>query len=259
MPASLAPALASGAALAAPALDPGTAALMAVGFGLGLVHALDADHVAAVSALASRQPGWRTSLAHAARWGLGHGLSLGAIAGVVLWLGMALPPQWGRIAEAAVGVVMVGLGVWVAIDVRRRGLHLHFHEHDDWPLHAHWHAHSPGEEAADGHHRAHARGHRHAPTLVGALHGAAGSAGVLGVVPAVSGGSALAGFAYLAAFGLGVLGAMVVFGSAFGWILARAERAGSALPLRCLQLGAAAGSVTVGCWWIVAAALPAAG
>jgi hypothetical protein len=235
----------------------GTGALMAIGFGLGLVHALDADHVMAVSALASRRPGWRASLGHAARWGVGHGLSLAALAGTVLLLGWSLPPGWARLAEGLVGAVMVGLGVWVAIDVRRRRLHVHFHAHDDLPTHAHWHQHHPGEERAEAHRNAHSRGHRHAPTLVGALHGVAGSAGVLGVVPAVTGGSLFAGLAYLAAFGVGVLGAMVLFGSAFGWVLERAERAGSARPLRFIQLGTAVGSVTVGCWWISAAALSA--
>jgi hypothetical protein len=233
--------------------DASNVALAAAGFALGLVHALDADHVMAVSALSSRRPGWRPALGHAARWGLGHGLSLGVLAGAVLWLGWALPEGWARTTEAVVGAAMIGLGAWVAWDVRRRGLHLHFHEHDGLPAHAHWHGHAPDETRADAHARAHARGHRHAPTLVGALHGAAGSAGVLGVVPAVSGGSLASGLVYLAAFGLGVLAAMAAFGAAFGWWLERARRTGAERGLRTAQLATAAGSMVVGGWWLAAA------
>ena len=53
-----------------------TPTLLAMGFGLGLLHALDPDHVLAVANLNDARAGRRGSLAFSARWALGHGAAL---------------------------------------------------------------------------------------------------------------------------------------------------------------------------------------
>lgn len=215
-----------------------------VGFALGLAHALDADHVLAVSTLAGRRAGWRQSVGHGLRWGLGHGFALLVLAAIVLAMGRSLPEAFSRVAERLVGVVLVGLGVWVLWDLRRRRVHLHFHEHDGLPSHAHWHTHS---RADPDHHR-----HPHGAVLVGVLHGAAGSAPILALLPlskAVSWGGALL---YLASFSLGVLTAMLVFSGLLGIGLGRL-RARSDAWTAVARAGVAFLSIAAGSYWILAA------
>lgn len=223
------------------ATDAGLLGLLGLGFGLGLVHALDADHVMAVSALASTRPGVRECLRFALRWALGHGGTLLLVGGTAFALGLAIPEALARDAELAVGIVMIGLGAWVLRDALRRRAHLHFHHHDGVPVHAHWHTHAPrGAHASDAHR------HGHAAVLVGALHGTAGSAPMLALLPAVAEGSAGLGLAYLVAFSAGVLVAMLVFGGLFGALLRRVVRSARLWPFRLVRAGTAFGCMAVG-------------
>ncbi|HKK13287.1 MAG TPA: sulfite exporter TauE/SafE family protein [Gammaproteobacteria bacterium] len=199
------------------------ATVLSLAFGLGLLHALDADHIMAVTGLASTRPGWRTSLAFCGRWAVGHGLSLVTIGAGVLLLGMAIPVRLSATAEHLVGVVLVAIGAWVLWDLVRKRAHLHFHRHDGMPGHAHWHQHH-GRAGHDE--RAHRHGHR--AVLVGLLHGTAGSAPLLALIPLAKMGSPWVGLAYLLVFSLGVLSSMLVFGGllggVYGWLNRWGER-----------------------------------
>ena len=179
--------------------------LLLLAFGLGLLHALDADHVIAVSGLSCRKQ--QSSLLFCARWALGHGGALLLIGVAVLFLGMAIPETLSAYAEMAVGAVLIIIGVFVFWDVIRQRAHLHFHSHDGIEHHAHWHSHQHTEEkhADDAHH------HNHAPLFVGLLHGVAGSAPLLALLPLTQM-SPWAGVSYLLLFGLGVFIAMLIFG-----------------------------------------------
>lgn len=190
-------------------------AVLALAFGLGLMHALDADHIMAVSGLASARR--RGALAFCARWAVGHGLTLLGIGAVVLLLGMAIPERLSALAESAVGAVLVAIGIWVLWDLWRRRLHLHFHVHGGLPPHAHWHTHAHDRGA----HR-----HRHGALLVGVMHGAAGSAPLLALLPAAGRTAPWFGMAYLLTFGVGVLVAMLVFGGVIGAVFGRISRRG---------------------------------
>jgi ABC-type nickel/cobalt efflux system permease component RcnA len=212
-------------------------ATLSLAFGLGLLHALDADHIMAVSGLAARRPSLRNSLRFCVRWAIGHGLTLLLIGGAVLLLGMAIPERLSAAAESLVGVILIAIGLWVLWDLHRSRTHLHFHDHDDLPPHAHWHEHT--QPAAHAHDTDEHQ-HPHNAVLVGVLHGTAGSAPLLALIPLSSmGHSPWLGMAYLALFGLGVLLAMFLFGgllgSTFGWLsrwgnsALRATRAGVAL------------------------------
>ena len=80
------------------------------GFLLGLQHALEADHIAAVSTLAAEQKGFRRILRHGAVWGMGHALMLGAFGGAVYALKLTLSERLASGLEFAVGLMMVLLG-----------------------------------------------------------------------------------------------------------------------------------------------------
>jgi hypothetical protein len=89
---------------------------LGLGLLLGLRHALEADHVAAVAALATRTPSWRDVLRVAASWGLGHALVILAVGLAVSALGLRLPPWLAGHIDGLAGLVLVLLG----LDVLRR-------------------------------------------------------------------------------------------------------------------------------------------
>ncbi len=231
-------------------MDGSLVTFLCLGFGLGLVHALDADHVIAVTTLASRRPGFRECLRFAGRWGLGHGVVVLALGTCALALGVAIPPAFSQLAEAVVGAVLVGLGLWVLRDVWTRRTHLHFHEHDGMPQHAHWHTHTPTEQRLHGRVEASAHRHQHGAVLVGALHGAAGTAPFLALLPAVAQGSPAVGIAYLSAFCLGVFLAMAAFGGLFGQLLKRLVVSRLAASMRTLRTATALGSMGIGVYLV---------
>jgi len=115
--------------------------ILAVAFGLGMVHALDADHIAAVANLAGHGPSRRNALLAGGLWALGHGLSLLLSGAAVLLLGMAIPERFSALAEHLIALVLIGIGLWVLRDLYRRRVHLHFHSHDGLLQHGHLHAH----------------------------------------------------------------------------------------------------------------------
>lgn len=181
-------------------------AFLVLGFFLGLKHALEADHVAAVAALATRSPRLGATVRVAVAWGAGHTLALIAFGSILLALDVSLAPAVARSLEAIVGIMLVVLGADVLRRLRRRRIHFHAHEHDGRRhLHAHGHA---GEGAHDPahHEHEHARGLLPRAVVVGGIHGMAGTAALtllsLEALPS-TGGAIL----YLALFGLGsVLG-----------------------------------------------------
>lgn len=219
----------------------GMFAILGLAFGLGLMHALDADHVMAVSGLSSSRATFRDTLQFCGRWAVGHGLTLLAIGTAVLGLGMAIPEGLSHLAEQLVGVVLIGIGLYVLQDLIRHRAHFHFHQHDGMPRHAHWHKHNHSRDV----HQVEAHRHHHGAVMVGMLHGTAGSAPLLALLPMSAADSAWLGIAYLLAFGIGVLLAMLAFGgmlgSLFRWISHWGTRAATAL-----RGGVALGSIGLG-------------
>ena len=79
---------------------------------LGLRHALEADHVAAVGTLIDPSVGARSIAATAARWALGHAATLVTLGTMLIVLGLQLPDRFELIAELTVAAVLVALGAW---------------------------------------------------------------------------------------------------------------------------------------------------
>jgi len=190
--------------------------LLFLAFGLGMLHALDADHIMAVSSLSCQKPDKKKSLIFCSRWALGHGAAVMLIGAAVIFMGFAIPEQLSHVAESLVGVVLIGLGIYVLWDMYRKRAHLHFHQHDGMHDHAHWHSHYNHQtQHQDDPHK-----HSHAPVFVGLLHGTAGSAPLLALLPLSSMTSPWTGFAYLLLFGVGVFISMLLFGGLLGQVFA---------------------------------------
>ena len=180
--------------------------ILSLAFGLGLLHSLDADHIMAVSNLASTRPDSRSTVWFCLRWAVGHGLTLLFIGIVVFVFGLSLPESISMYAEFVVAFVLILIGVYVISDVLRQHAHIHFHKHDGLPAHAHWHSHKN-----DKSHR-----HAHTAIFIGMLHGLAGSAPLLALIPIALSEQAIYGFIYLMIFSFGVLFAMLLFGGLLG-------------------------------------------
>ncbi len=189
-------------------------ALLGTGFIFGLKHALDADHLAAVSTIVSERKTWRSSFLVGGLWGLGHTVALLLAGLVVLWLKVPISARVESALEFCVGLMLVGLGVNALLKLARGGkLHLHPHEHNG---HQHIHPHLHDQAAARQHspqdefHHGYKLGQR--PLWIGLLHGLAGSAALMLLVLSTIQ-SAFIGFLYIAVFGLGSIGGMMLMSS----------------------------------------------
>ncbi|HEV8201328.1 MAG TPA: urease accessory protein UreH [Candidatus Polarisedimenticolia bacterium] len=212
-------------------------AVLGLGFLLGLRHALDADHIAAVGAMVSERPGWRTALRTGLLWGLGHSAALFIAGLLVIGLHLVIPEMLARALEAAVALMVLLLGgTALARALRSRAdWHSHYHAHGR-RVHRHLHFH----DATDGHDPHHIARIGLKPLLVGTLHGLAGSAALTLLVLARIA-SPTTGLAYLAIFGIGSIGGMALLSVGIGLPFT----ATLALPRWNLALRVAAGAAGV--------------
>ena len=210
------------------------AGVLWLGFLLGLRHAFEADHLAAVTTLSARVHRRRDVLRIAAAWGLGHTLTLTAAGTLIVAAGIVWSPdgKWARIGELVAGGVLI----WLGGDVLRRALR--------------------DRRAAVA-----AAASSAAPALasralvVGGLHGMEGSgAVVLVALPALH--SAVQAFLYLGLFGVGSIAGMLLSSLGVSWSLGYAARRWQ-WSGRALQLGIGITSIVLGSLMAIAA-LPVA-
>jgi len=178
-------------------------AIFALGLLLGLRHALDADHIAAVATLATQARSLRETVRVGLAWGAGHAVTLFAAAGVVIAVDFE---DSGRIAvafEFAVGAMLVFLGLGVVRRVIRERVHAHAHHHARHDIHVHVHSHAGASgHGESAHAHAHPTGLLRRAALIGLMHGLAGSAALL-LLGVGAAGTAAWALAYVALFGLG--------------------------------------------------------
>lgn len=224
--------------------------LLSMALGLGMLHALDADHILAVSSLSCSQQRLKKTFHHCIKWAVGHGFAILAIGTMVLVMGMAIPRQLSHFAEIVVGIILIALGLAVFIDLRRRQLHLHFHRHHDLPRHVHWHQHhQTGTKASAASSTTHR--HEHGATMVGIVHGMAGSAPLLALLPLGQWQSPYWGITYLLIFCLGVLLSMLMFGGILNQVFAGLENIGSQVT-RLVRGGIGVVAIVAGSFWLQA-------
>lgn len=190
----------------------------------GFTHALEADHMAAVTAFVSRRPHPMRALGFGVRWGVGHSLALLLVGSGVILLDLELSAGVVRVLEMGVGAMLAGLGLWALAGLARQR--------------------AGGE--ADGH------SHAHGTTWVGAFHGLAGTAGFLALLPVAFISSPWLAGGYLLLFGVGTVAAMGLYALLAGLLF---HRAGARAPAVGATLRALAGvaSVAVGVLWVLSA------
>ncbi len=155
-----------------------------LGFSLGLKHALEADHLAAVCTFVSQSGGILRAAKSGAFWGLGHSFVLVVAGTALILLGIKVPHSVALGLDLLVAIVLIGLGIW-NVKAKNRS----------------------------------SRGHSHRrPFAVGLLHGASGTAALtLLVLTQLT--SPWMAFSFLIIFGLASILGMVLAASAIAWPL----------------------------------------
>ncbi len=225
-------------------MDGSLVTALGLGLLLGLRHALDADHVAAVSTLVSRERGLVRSCLLGAFWGAGHTLALLGAGIAVIAFKLTITPGVEEALERTVGLVLVLLGGHVLLRALG-GLRVHGHEHThDGVAHRHAHLHVGSSDAAHVH--LIQLGGR--PFVVGLLHGLAGSAAltllVLGTIP-----SPIGALAYIVVFGVGSTAGMLLLSGLVGLPVALAAHGAHRLQTA-IQVVAGIGSAALGVWML---------
>ncbi len=206
---------------------------------LGMRHALEPDHLAAVSTLVSDEHHGHRAALLGACWGLGHTLALVAVGAVLILLRAEMPAFAADLFEFGVALMLVGLGVRAIVVAACQGA--------TGAVHAHQH----------GHRRHVHRGtpaHVHIgtwtlarrPLLVGVVHGLAGS-GALTALVLTTLPSTAARVIYMVVFGLGSTVGMAALSGLLGWPLARAGQ--HRILLRSISLAVGFASTLLGVYW----------
>ena len=214
---------------------------LALGFGLtvGLLHAFEPDHLAAVGTQTSRprSGGMRDILTRSsvlgAVWGAGHTTTL-VLFGMLVYAAASLMQEWVFSGfEMGAGAMLLALG---ASAVLGRGIlwpaHRHHHTHKDGTAHTHVHGHD------DGHHR-----HTHRAYAIGLVHGLAGSGGLVALA-AASMDTHAAMLVFMVVFGAGSALGMCAMGGLLGVPLALAGRKDA--TRRLVRYAAGAFSIVIG-------------
>lgn len=215
------------------------------GFLAGLVHVFSGpDHLAAVAPLAVKdhRRAWVAGL----KWGAGHALGVAIIGASALGLrGLAPIDLISSWSERLVGVLLIGIAIWAFRRALRHHVHTHAHTHDG-TRHVHIHVHTHGH----AHDEAVTHQHGHAALGIGALHGLAGGAHFVAVLPALALPTRAQAVAYVAAYGAGTIAAMASFSTLIGLFATRCARGGT-LAYRHLMVTCSFAAFAIGCFWLV--------
>ena len=215
------------------------------GFVAGFGHVLAGpDHLAALAPFTVDRP--RRAFWVGLQWAIGHSVGVVLIALGSLLLREIIPIDLiSSYSERAVGVLLIGIGLWSLRKALATHIHAHQHTHDgEHHTHIHVHTEGHGTNEPRGHF------HSHAALGIGTLHGMAGGSHLLGVLPALALPSQVSALVYLAAFGVGTLGGIALFSSALGIFAGRYGRIG-ARAYRYLMGACAVAAVAIGGAWLV--------
>jgi high-affinity nickel-transport protein len=174
-------------------------------------HALDADHVVAITAIVTREKSLGKAARVGAWWGLGHSATILLVGGSIVVFRLAIAPRVALAFEFVVALMLIALGI---LNIAR----------------------ARDESAAP----------TFPPLVVGIVHGLAGTAAiallVLAAIPAP-----IDGIIYLTVFGVGtILGMIAVTAAIAAPAMAATHRIVSLR--RTIRVGAGALSLIFGVW-----------
>ena len=209
----------------------GFAASAGLGTLLGMRHALEPDHLAAVSTLMTGERSSAKAAWLGAWWGLGHTLTLFTAGGLLVVLQAEMPAIVAQVLEACVVLLLVGFGVRAIQKGARRV--------PAGPTHSHRRSRAWSPFQVD-------RWTLVRPLFVGAVHGLAGS-GALTALVVTTLPSTVTRLGYLMLFGIGSTMGMVVLSGLLGWPIARMGT--HHVCVRTFSLAAGCMSIALGLFW----------
>ena len=237
-----------------------SAAILVIGFFLGMRHATDPDHVIAITTIVSKQRSVATAGFIGALWGLGHTLTIFVIGVAMIVFKVVIPPRLGLSMEFAVGLMLILLGV-LNLTGLLSWLQRKFtpgHDSSQWTNADGENVRTRGQDSDDAAHSRTASATPQVwlhqtfrglgvynilrPLVIGIVHGLAGSAAIALLVMTAIGNTRWA-VAYLLLFGLGTIAGMMLITAAIAIPLEFSPQRFSKLNL---QMAAASGLVSMG-------------
>lgn len=215
-----------------------------VGLVLGARHALEPDHLAAVTALSQDKKGLASRVLLGASWGIGHTLTLLLVGGGLALFEAQMPAGVALALELAVGLMISGLGVAAILRALKEGRKGSTHVHSHGGV-----AHAHTAPVAHFHVSKWTLATR--PLLVGAMHGLAGSGAITAMVLVELHGPFMR-LGYILLFGLGSVAGMGALSALAGWPLERLRSSKRAATFASICIGL--GTTALGCWWAWSAA-----
>jgi high-affinity nickel-transport protein len=208
--------------------------ILAVGFLLGLKHATDADHVAAVTTIVSHAHKLTSAAMIGISWGIGHTIMIIVVGIAIILFHISIPAKLQLSFEFVVAIALVVLGILNLTGIMQKllgafsGVHSHFHQHDRMHIHVHHHDASLHEksrrhEAVAEFITQHGVFQLLRPLIVGLIHGLAGSAAVALLVLGSISDQNLA-LLYLCIFGIGTIIGMMLITTILGGVIITGSR-----------------------------------
>ncbi|MBL1321484.1 MAG: high frequency lysogenization protein HflD [Methylophaga sp.] len=215
--------------------------LLLFGFLIGMRHALEADHLAAVAAISTKEHSLRASIKHGVIWGLGHTTTLFLFGSIVIFMNTVISQQMADKLEFAVGIMLVLLGFDVLRRMIKERIHYHTHRHQNLDAHFHAHSHSGDIKHSKSEHEHSHNKFPYRTLFIGFMHGLAGSAALilltLDMIESVP-----LSMVYILLFGVGSIAGMAVLSV----VIAVPLRASSKLTWLHNSLQISIGILTVG-------------
>lgn len=193
---------------------------------LGASHALEVDHLVAVTGFVAQRPSLKSAAGFGLRWGIGHSVTVVLLGAILLVLGAQFPARLEQGAELLVGLLLIVVGA-VAFTSSRK---LSRSEVRDQPRTA-----------------------QRGVTAVGLVHGIAGTGGVMALVPIAMSNRPVVVVSYLLVFSLGVVVAMTCVATVTAGAMRRSIDNSVELGRAVVRVVGSAG-IAVGVWWIIRAA-----
>nr|NQU93355.1 sulfite exporter TauE/SafE family protein [Bacteroidota bacterium] len=219
------------------------------------------DHLAAVTPLAieSKKRSWGIGMA----WGIGHTLGI-LIIGVLFIMFRDLIPveAISEHSEQLVGIMLILIGIWTILKIHlkifpKKHAHPHIHDNEKGEfIHIHTHNHDLGHTHSEdeAHLHVHNKNYRQnirAALAVGIFHGVAGVSHLFAILPTLALPTKLDAAMYLTGFGIGTIGAMVIFSAILGFVAIKTSESKRAKAYTILRVAGGSVAIIVGMWWIL--------
>ena len=210
------------------------------------------DHLAAITPLAieTRKKVWRIGLF----WGFGHLTGMLVIGLLFLAFKEVIPVELiSEYSEQLVGLVLIGVGIWAIFRIFFKGKghkHPHIHGGEKPYIHVHDHNHEDSTLEHEHKHSKSLQQNSWSSFLIGVLHGLAGIAHFLLLLPVLGFENLFEGVFYIIGFALGTVLAMVIYAFILGKISNGSQKLGNPKTFQSIRIAGGLFAIIVGVYWL---------